>query len=209
LREVYLFLFIVLSGFSIKAQEIYVSSGNNITSYDYVSSNGSDENLEFRSDSGTNFEVGYLHSFNNYKLLYSIGFIYNEFSAEASGAGSNYSWKTRYMGIINKFSYNLSNCCYNTGLNTFLTAGFSTSTLVGGDQFINDNYYDLAKSEDFLGVNIQPFIGINSQYNLARNFKLTLGYNFSKAFHLFNNSEEKISYNTHQIKVGFLVSLYR
>ena len=72
-----------------------------------------------------------------------------------------------------------------------------------------DNYYDLAKSEDFLGVNIQPFIGINSQYNLARNFKLTLGYNFSKAFHLFNNSEEKISYNTHQIKVGFLVSLYR
>ena len=96
-----------------------------------------------------------------------------------------------------------------TGLNTFLTAGFSTSTLAGGDQFINDNFYDLAKSEDFLGVNLQPFIGINSQYNIARNLKLTLGYNFSKAFHLFNNSEEKISYNTHQIKVGFLVSLYR
>jgi len=97
----------------------------------------------------------------------------------------------------------------NTGLNTFLTAGFSTSTFTGGDQFINTNYYDLEKSEDFLGVNLQPFIGINSQYNIARNLKLTLGYNFSKAFHLFNNSEEKISYNTHQIKVGFLVSLYR
>ena len=209
MRTTYLFIFIVLLTFNALAQEIYMSTGNNITSYDYKSSNESDENLEFRSGSGTNFEVGYLHSFNNYKLLYSIGFIYNEFSAEASGAGSNYSWKTRYMGIINKFSYNLSNCCYNTGLNTFLTLGFSTSTFTGGDQFINTNYYDLAKSEDFLGVNIQPFIGINSQYNLARNFKLTLGYNFSKAFHLFNNSEEKISYNTHQIKVGFLVSLYR
>ena len=104
-----------------------MSSGNNITNYDYRSSNESDENLEFRSGSGTNFEVGYLHSFNNYKLLYSIGFVYNEFSAEASGAGSNYSWKTRYMGIINKFSYNLSNCCFNTGFNTFLTLGFSTS----------------------------------------------------------------------------------
>ena len=65
MRGVYLFLLIVLSAFSTKAQEIYVSSGNNITSYDYVSSNGSDENLEFRSDSGTNFEVGYIHSFNN------------------------------------------------------------------------------------------------------------------------------------------------
>ena len=58
MREVYLFLFIVLSAFSIKAQEIYVSSGNNITSYDYVSSNGSDENLEFRSDSGTPLFIG-------------------------------------------------------------------------------------------------------------------------------------------------------
>ena len=97
MREVYLFLFIVLSAFSIKAHEIYVSSGNNITSYDYVSSNGSDENLEFRSDSGTNFEVGYLHSFNNYKLLYSIGIVYNEFNAKASSFGSSYSWKTRYI----------------------------------------------------------------------------------------------------------------
>ena len=124
----------------------------------------------------------------SYKLLYAIGFVYNEFNAEASSFSSSYLWKTRYMGIINKFSYNLSNCCYNTGLNTFLTAGFSTSTLSGGDQLINEDYYDLSKSKDFLGVNIQPFIGINSQYNLARNFKLTLGYNYSKAFHLFNNS---------------------
>ena len=141
MRTTYLFIFIVLLTFNALAQEIYMSSGNNITGYDYKSSNESDENLKFRSRSGTNFEVGYLHSFNNYKLLYSIGFVYNEFNDKASSFGSSYSWKTRYIGIINKFSYNLSNCCYNTGLNTFLTAGFSTSTLAGGDQFINDNFY--------------------------------------------------------------------
>ena len=95
MRTTYLFIFIVLLTFNALAQEIYMSTGNNTTSYDYKSSNESDENLEFRSGSGTNFEVGYLHSFNNYKLLYSIGFVYNEFSTEASGAGSNYSWKTR------------------------------------------------------------------------------------------------------------------
>jgi hypothetical protein len=209
LRVSYLFIFIVFFTFNMTAQELYVSLGRNITSFDYKSANGSDKNLEFRSGSGNNLEVGYLYGFNKYKTLYSIGFVYNEFNAEASSYGINYSWKTKYVGIINKISFNFSNCCYGTGLNTFLTLGFSTSTLAGGDQFINNNYYDLTKNEDFLGVNLQPFIGLNSQYNIARNLKLTMGYNFSKTFNLFNKSEEKISFNTHQLQVGFLVSLYR
>ena len=70
MRTTYLFIFIVLLTFNALAQEIYMSSGNNITSYDYKSSNGSDENLDFRSGSGNYFEVGYVHGLINYKLLY-------------------------------------------------------------------------------------------------------------------------------------------
>ena len=193
-----------------KAQELYVNLGSNITSYDYDSANESDKNLEFRSGSGKNLEVGYLmHRFNKYKTLYSIGFVYNEFNAEASGYGINYSWKTKYVGIINKISFYFSDCCYEIGLNTFLTLGFSASTMLGGEQFINNKYYDLAKNEDFSGVNLQPFAGINSQYTIANNLKVTMGYNFSKTFNLFNKSEENISFNTHQIQIGLLMSVYR
>jgi hypothetical protein len=210
LRVSYLFIFTFFFTFNVKAQRLYVSFGSNITSYDYDSANGSDKNLEFRSKSGNNFEVGYLlHRFNDYKTNYSIGFVYNEFNAEASGYGINYSWKTKYVGIINKISFNFSNRCYGTRLNTLLTLGFSASTLMGGGQFISNTYYDLAKNEDFLGANLQPFVGINARYTIARNLKLTVGYNFSKTFNLFNKSDEKISFNTHQIQVGFLVPLYK
>ncbi|WP_392349054.1 hypothetical protein [uncultured Polaribacter sp.] len=210
MRVNYFFIFIVFLTFNITAQELYVSLGRNITSFDYKSTNGSDKNLEFRSGYGNNFEAGFLtHRFNKYKILYSIGFVYNEFNAEASSNGINYSWETKYLGILNKISFHFSDFFYRTELKTFLILGFSTSTLVGGEQFINNKYYDLTKNEDFLGVNLQPFVGINSQYTVAKNLKVTMGYNFSKTFNLFNKSEENISFNTHQLQIGLLMSVYR
>jgi hypothetical protein len=191
-----------------------MSSGNNITSYDYKSSNGSDENLDFRSGSGNYFEVGYVHGLINYKLLYSIGFIYNEYNSKASNYSTNYSWKTKYLGITNKISFNLSKeyseCShFGFGLRTFLSIGFNTSTLTSGEQYINNYYYDLVGNKDFLGIIVQPFAGINSQYNISRKFKLTMGYNFSKSFGLLNDSDEKISFNNHQFQLGFQISILR
>ena len=214
MRTTYLFIFIVLLTFNALAQEIYMSSGNNITSYDYKSSNGSDENLDFRSGSGNYFEVGYVHGLINYKLLYSIGFIYNEYNSKASNYATNYSWKTKYLGITNKISYNLSKeyieCSnYGSGLRTFISVGFNTSRLTSGEQYINNYYYNLFGTEDFSGIIIQPFAGINSQYNISRNFKLTMGYNFSKSFALLNDSDEKISFNNHQFQLGFQISILR
>jgi hypothetical protein len=214
LRSIYLFIFIVFFAYNAKAQEIYISSGKNTTNFDYQSSNGTDENLNFRSGTGNYLEVGYAHGLINYKLLYSIGFTYNEYNSKASNLSTNYSWKTKYLGITNKVSYNLSKeyseCShYGSGLRTFLSIGFNTSKLLSGEQYINNYYYDLVGTEDFSGIIVQPFAGINSQYNISRNFKLTMGYNFSKSFSLLNDSSEKISFNTHQLQIGLLMSVYR
>tara|TARA_B100000795_G_scaffold261156_1_gene237670 strand:- start:363 stop:1007 length:645 start_codon:yes stop_codon:yes gene_type:complete len=214
MKNLYLFLFLIFISFHVKAQEIYFSSGKNNTSFDYQSSDGSDENLNFRSGSGNYFEVGYIHGLINYKLLYSIGFVYNEFNSKASNYATNYSWKTKYLGIVNKISFNLSkdfsDCShYGSGLRTFLSVGFNTSTLISGEQYINNYYYNLLGNEDFVGVIVQPFAGINSQYNVSRNFKLMMGYNFSKSFSLFNNSDEKLSFNNHQFQLGFQISINR
>ena len=72
MKNLYLFLFLIFISFHVKAQEIYFSSGKNNTSFDYQSSDGSDENLNFRSGSGNYFEVGYIHGLINYKLLWKI-----------------------------------------------------------------------------------------------------------------------------------------
>ena len=214
MRSIYLFIFIVFLTYNAKAQEIYISSGKNTTNFDYKSSNGTDANLNFRSGTGNYFEVGYVHGLINYKLLYSIGFTYNEYNSKASNYATNYSWETKYLGITNKISFNLSkehsDCShYGSGLRTFLSIGFNTSKLTSGEQYINNYYYDLVGTEDFLGIIVQPFAGINSQYNISRNFKLTMGYNFSKSFALLNDSDEKISFNNHQFQLGFQISILR
>ena len=214
MKNLYFFLFLIFVSTNIRAQEIYFSSGINTTNFDYQSSNGTDENLNFISGTGNYFEVGYVHGLINYKLLYAIGFTYNEYNSKASNYATNYSWKTKYLGITNKISYNLSKeyieCSnYGSGLRTFISVGFNTSRLTSGEQYINNYYYNLVGTEDFSGIIIQPFAGINSQYNISRNFKLTMGYNFSKSFALLNDSDEKISFNNHQFQLGFQISILR
>ena len=214
MKNLYLLLFLIFISTHIRAQEIYFSSGKNTTNFDYKSSNDTHENLNFRSGTGNYFEVGYVHGLINYKLLYSIGFTYNEYNSKASNYSTNYSWKTKYIGITNKISFNLSKeyseCShYGSGLRTFVSIGFNTSTLTSGEQYINNYYYNLVGNEDFLGIIVQPFAGINSQYNISRSFKLTIGYSFSKSFGLLNDSAEKLSFNNHQFQLGFQISILR
>ena len=214
MKNLYFFLLLIFVSTNIRAQEIYFSSGINTTNFDYQSSNGTDENLNFISGTGNYFEVGYVHGLINYKLLYAIGFTYNEYNSKASNDTASYSWKTKYLGITNKISYHLSKeyleCSnYGSGLRTFISVGFNTSRLTSGEQYINNYYYNLVGTEDFSGIIVQPFAGINSQYNISRNFKLTMGYNFSKSFALLNDSDEKISFNNHQFQLGFQISILR
>jgi opacity protein-like surface antigen len=195
------------------AQDFYISTGKNISNFDYKSTNGSDENLDFRSGLGNNLEIGYTSTLKNNRYTYAIGLTYNEFNAEASNYATNYSWETKYLGIINKFSDNLSNTnsewLSGIGITAFLNIGFVTATLISGKQFINNYYYDLGIHEDFSGILLQPFVGFSTQYNVSRNLKLNLGYNFSKTFNLLNNSNEKTSFYTSQFQLGIQVSLLR
>ena len=47
MKNLYLFLLLIFISTNIRAQEIYFSSGINTTNFDYKSSNGTDENLNF------------------------------------------------------------------------------------------------------------------------------------------------------------------
>lgn len=208
-------LFLILSciSFNLKAQELYISSGKNSTSLDFKSTNGTAENLDFRKGLGSNLELGYKYNFKNDLFVYAIGLSYNEFNAEASNYATNYTWETKYIGIINKISYDLSDsksyCYFGLDMNAFINVGFNTATLVSGSQFINNYYYDLTTNEEFAGVLLQPFIGVSAQYIVSQNFRLNLGYNFSKTFNLLNKADEKTSFNTNQIQFGLQVSLLR
>jgi opacity protein-like surface antigen len=198
---------------NLKAQELYIFSGKNSTRFIFKSTNDTSENIAFRKGLGSNLEIGYTYKLKNNLFVYALGLSYNEFEAEASNYATNYTWETTYIGIINKISYNLSGtkpyCYFGVDMSLFLNTGFNTATLINGSQFINNYYYDLSKNEEFSGVLLQPFIGISAQYIVSRNFKLNLGYNFSKTFNLTNKTAEKTSFNTNQFQIGLQVSLSR
>jgi len=213
LKKKYLFLVLLFLTFNITAQELFINSGKNSTSFNFKSTNGSAKNLDFRSGLGNSLEIGYTSTLKNDRYIYAIGLSYNEFNAEASNYATNYSWETKYIGIINKISYNLanttSNCCFGIDVTAFFNIGFTTATLLSGKQFINNYYYDLGKHEDFSGILLQPFVGFSTQYTVSRNFRLNLGYNFSKTFNLLNKATEKTSFYTSQFQLGIQVSLLR
>jgi hypothetical protein len=208
-------LFLILSciSFNLKAQELYISSGKNSTSLNFKSTDGTAEDLDFRKGLGSNLEIGYQYNLRNNPFVYAIGLSYNELNAAASDYGTNYTWETKYIGVLNKISYNVSGtkACCNFGLDidTFINIGFNTATLLSGSQFINNYYFDLSKNEEFSGVLLQPFIGLSAQYLVSRNFRVHIGYNFSKTFTVFNKAAEKISFNNNQFQFGLQVSLSR
>jgi len=213
LKKIQLLIVLFFLTSNLKAQELYMSSGKNSTSFNFESTNGTSEKLDFRKGLGSNLEIGYKSAFKNGRFIYAIGLSYNEFNAEASHFATNYSWKTKYIGVINKMSYNLSGinsaCYFGLDINAFVNIGFNTAKLISGSQFINNFYYDLTTQEEFSGILLQPFIGFSAQYIVTRNFKLSLGYNFSKTFNLLNKATEKTSFHTSQFQLGFQVSLLR
>lgn len=206
----YIYFIFFLFCNQINSQEFFLNLGKNISTYDYQNHNEAYKNLEFRDGEGNSYEIGYYTNLNGSSFYYAIGISLNEFNAEASFATNDFKWKTKYIGIINKLFYNLNSkkplYCFGLDLINFFSLGINTATLVEGSQFINNYYFDLTKEEDFSGILIQPSIGLNTQLTVTRNLKFVLEYHFSKSLNLLNKSDEKLSFNNHQLQLG--IQLY-
>jgi hypothetical protein len=74
--------------------------------------------------------------------------------------------------------------------------------MIYGKQNSNGVVYDLIGQNEFSGIFISPFVGLQTRYRLNDLGYLSLGYAFSKSLKPFNNSTEKLSFNTNQILFG-------
>lgn len=189
----------LLSISKLLAQEFFVKTGKNYTSYEFISSNA-DNNLDYRAAFGDAFSFGYNHEFNKSNFAYQVSATYNQFNAAASSEATNYTWNTSYMGLQNTVSYSLRD--RNEKIQFFLSLGLNTATMLRGDQFINTFYYDLKNQDEFSGIILQPLVGLNMQYTISDKIRLSLGYNFSKSFHVTNATDEKLSFLNNQFQFG-------
>lgn len=197
------FFLLLFSGCYMQAQELFVTSGKNFTTYNYKNSLGI-SNPNIRSGEGSFYQFGMDFKLNksarSNKFSYAVSLVYNQFNAVGQTSTDNYSWKTNYLGIQNALNYTLFENSKSFKVNAKL--GFASSAILKGEQYINNVRYDITKHEEFSGLTIQPNIGIDLQYAINQNIKISAGYEFSKAYNVSNTSAEKLSFTNNQIHFG-------
>ena len=197
----YLLLLVLFSGCFLHAQELFFSNGKNFTKYDYKNSLGN-TNSNLRSGEGSFYQLGLDFKLNKAtdKLSYAVSVVYNQFNAEGGTSTANYSWKTNYLGVQNALNYTLFQNSKSFKVKTKL--GVATSTIIKGEQYINNVVYNITKQEEFSGITIQPNVGVDFQYAINPNIRISAGYEFSKAFNVSNSSSEELSFTNNQIHFG-------
>ena len=201
MNKKYLLLLVLFSGCFLQAQELFFFNGKNFTKYDYKNSFGN-TNSNLRSGEGSFYQLGLDFKLNKAtdKLSYAVSVVYNQFNAEGGTSTANYSWKTNYLGIQNVLNYTLFQNSKSFKVKTKL--GVATSTIIKGEQYINNVVFDITKNEEFKGITIQPNVGVDFQYAINPNIRISAGYEFSKAFNVSNSSSEELSFTNNQIHFG-------
>lgn len=201
MNKKYLLLLVLFSGCFLQAQELFFSNGKNFTKYDYKNSLGN-TNSSLRSGEGSFYQLGLDFKLNKAtdKLSYAVSVVYNQFNAEGGTSTANYSWKTNYLGVQNALNYTLFQNSKSFKVKTKL--GVATSTIIKGEQYINNVVFDITKNEEFSGITIQPNVGVDFQYAINQNVRISAGYEFSKAFNVSNSSSEELSFTNNQIHFG-------
>jgi hypothetical protein len=194
---------LLLLGISMaNAQEMYLKTGKNYTTYNYKSDTGNA--LALLAGSGDFYELGYVMTLNNEKLKYAIGLALNEHNAMGGDMANSYAWNTQYLGLQNTFSIAFVN---NNGFEVSANGGLGLATLIYGKQDINGYYVDLASQKEFSGFWVSPKLGLQAAYHLDNDLFLSLGYAFEKSFNLTNSSSEKLDFTTNQIQFGLHIKL--
>jgi hypothetical protein len=202
---------IFISHFSI-SQEIFFKTGKNFTQYNYKNSLGrSVSGLE--CSSGSNYELGFEYFLDDAnsslesRFSYSASLILNQFNAKAGNVNNTYVWNTNYLGIQN-MAYASVLMSPNSLYNLKLKAGVNTSTIVSGQQFINNVVYNLKNYSEFKGIVVQPILGLDFRLEVSRELSANIGYMFSKAFNVSNKSSEKLSFTNNQLQLGLNYTIY-
>lgn len=194
----YLLIALLITSFQLFSQEAYFLAGSNFTKYIFKSSAG-DLVTPLHSGTGSTFEMGYSKPLKIKGLDYSLGLTLNDYNAVAGSPSESYKWDTKHIGIQNSVCYNST---VSKDFQASVKAGLNLSTMIYGKQNSNGAVYDLMRQNEFSGILISPFVGLQARYKLNELGYLSLGYMFSKSLKPFNNSSEKLSFNTNQIQFG-------
>jgi hypothetical protein len=196
MRKIVVFLFFSTHLLSSNAQNAYLLTGSNFSTYHF----NSPMTTPLESGTGNFYEIGYSLKLKPKNLFYNVGINVNEYSAYAHSTANNYEWNTKYLGVQNALEYRFP---IGDKFKVNIQAGINISSIVYGRQQINGVYYNLMKQGEFSYINIDPYARIQLAYTISDIGFMSIGYGFCNSFFWMNNTAEKLSITTNQLVFGF------
>jgi hypothetical protein len=200
------------------AQEIFIKTGINSTTYDFRSSDGT-KLLDFSSGMGNSIEMGMGFPFvpktkkegaPEKERSYSPNWFKNEvslnldnFNSFGGNLNNNYSWETTYGGLTNSISFLAHIGEVELGLRSLL----GVSGMISGTQVINNSRFTLNGQDDFSGLFARAGGGVSASYPVFQRGFINLTYSYSRSSRLGGSQDEKVIFLTHSLLFGLYVQL--
>ena len=183
-----IFYLTIVSFLNIQSQEVAFTVGTNYTDYSF------DANDDFKaSGMGSHFEMGYTKKIGKSKteksLGYSLSLNLNQYNASYGNMASSYSWETSYVGVRNGLVNPL--LIMDNGLQLDVLFGVSLSTILKGQQKVNNMVYDISDHSEFNGLTGWGDAGLKLTYDFKDDVKLALGYSMSQNFKITGKSTQR------------------
>ena len=183
-----IFYLTIVSFLNIQSQEVAFTVGTNYTDYSF------DANDDFKaSGMGSHFEMGYTKKIGKSKteksLGYSLSLNLNQYNASYGNMASSYSWETSYVGVRNGLVIPL--LIIDNGLQLDVLFGVSLSTILKGQQKVNNMVYDISDHSEFNGLTGWGDAGLKLTYDFKDDVKLALGYSMSQNFKITGKSTQR------------------
>lgn len=175
MKRILLLLLVSISSFS---QSYKFSVGSNITSFVFTNSAGANPSY-LRPSSGMHLSLSRESSLSK-SFLYDFGINYNQFNNVGDVQNIPFSYATDFIGLNAGIGPKLS---LGKGITVIAKANASISTMVNGNQFLQNHYVDLAKDDQFNSIRtmygysfelikqISPQVGVFVKYQHLDSFK--------------------------------------
>ncbi len=212
---------LLLFGLSLNlvAQEIFIKTGINSTTYDFRSANG-DKLLDFTPGMGSSLEMGMGfpfvkktgknadvttkdHAYAPYWFKNEVSLNLDSFNSFSGNQNNNYSWETTYGGLTNTLSFLGHIGEVELGIRGHL----GLSGMISGTQVINSSRFPLKGEADFKVLFAKTGMVISASYPVFQRAFLNLTYNYSKSSRLGGPEEEQVRFLSHGVLFGLYVQL--
>lgn len=190
------------------AQQVYATGGWTIASFDFVNNEGQSlDNLESKTQNY--FGVGYRTPILAKGLNLNAGATYNSYGATGSDPALNnfFDWDVDYLGLGLALDY-----VVNAGseLEVFIKGGFSAEWMVQGTQRINNQVFDIRKTEEFDDTAYFFRGGGGASYPISDRSRLYIEYSYGQSLALNDNNNSQVTelkINTHMIGLGIQIDI--